>query len=62
MSPGRGSGSRRRLSSSVGMGLLVAAVVVLGGQVLLLGDQFAAGVLAGVLAALGLMALIRHWE
>ena len=37
----------------VGMGLLVAAVVVLGGQVLLLGDQFAAGVLAGVLAALG---------
>ena len=50
------------LAVCIGMGVLVAAVVVLGGQVLRLGDQGAMGALAGVLSALALMALVRRWE
>jgi hypothetical protein len=50
------------LAVCVGMGVLVATVVVLGGQVLRLGDQVAMGALAGVFSALALMALVRRWE
>jgi hypothetical protein len=50
------------LAVCVVMGVLVALVVVLGGQVLGLGDHFATGALAGIVSALAVMALMRHWE